>query len=185
MKQIIALSLFLTFSASASAEQSWWDSLLSAVGLGDTEQVAEASSEKASDDVSVDGLLDMITSNLGVTKEQAQGGMAALFNYAKENISAEQFATLSQQIPGLESLMRYLPALSGSSEGGTGGLLDMAAGYSDKLGQLKDLKEQFDSLGLDPSMISEYAEQAQSYLDTPEGEKAKSILSDSIMNLSI
>lgn len=178
MKNVILVLVMLSFTSAAIAQDSWWDSLLNTVGLGDD------TSEEAKGP-SIDGLLESVTSKLGVTPEQAKGGVAALMNYAKENISDEQFAALSAQIPGLDSVMQYLPAIEAAagSEGGLGGLMDKAAEYSDSLGKVNDLNKQFESLGLDTSMIKDYAEQASSYLDTPEGQEAKQLLTDGLLNM--
>jgi hypothetical protein len=164
MKNVMLLLVMLSFTSTAMAQESWWDSLLNAVGLGEetTEQVGP----------SVDGLLESVTSNLGVTKEQAQGGIAALVNYAKQNVSEEQFAALSAQIPGLDSVMEYLPEIKAASEGGLGGLMDKAAQY-----------KQFESLGLNTGMIKDYASQAKAYLDTPEGQEAKTLLTDGLLKI--
>lgn len=176
MKKLLCALVFVSLTASVQAEESWWQSLLNTVGLGDSEQSQEAEQNG----VDMNGLIDSLTSNLGVTKEQAQGGMAALFNYAKQNVSQEQFTAISEQIPGLDAVMRYLPAVSAVKEQGLGGLMDMAAGASEELGQINDLKKQFDSLGLDMSMVSGFAEQASTYFDTPETEAAKNLLGDSL-----
>lgn len=176
MKNVLLLLVTLSFTSSAMAQESWWDSVLSAVGLG------EETSEQVKGP-SVDGLLDSVTSNLGVTTEQAKGGIAALVNYAKQNVSEEQFAALTAQIPGLDSVMEYLPAIEAASEGGLAGLMDKAAQYSDKLGNLNDLNKQFESLGLNTGMIKDYASQAKSYLDTPEGQEAKKLLTDGLLKI--
>jgi hypothetical protein len=176
MRNVLLLVVMLSFTTTAIAQESWWDSVLSAVGLGDdtSEQVTGPSA---------DGLLDSVTSNLGVTSEQAKGGIAALVNYVKQNISEEQFAKLSAQIPGLDSVMQYLPEVEAVSKGGLSGLMDKAAEYSESLGDLNDLNKQFESLGLNTAMIKDYVDQAKSYLDTPEGEEAKQLLTDGLFKI--
>jgi hypothetical protein len=119
MKKILLIVAILSFASHAVAEQSWWNKVLNAVGLG--EQSAE---QVQGPDLT--GLLNSVTSNLGVTNEQAKGGMAALFNYAKQNISDEQFAILAEKVPGLDSVMQYLPMVEESSRGALGGLMDKA-----------------------------------------------------------
>ena len=179
MKKITILLAFLTLSTVAQAQDGWWDSLLNTIGLGD-----DTSAEVASGP-SLTGMVNNFTSALGVTPEQAQGGIAAIFNYAKQNISQEQFDSLAAQIPGLSSVMQYLPAISSAKQEGMGGLMDMAASASKPLAQVNDLKKQFDTLGLDTGMIQQYVSQAQSYLNTPEGQEAKKMLSDGLMQLSL
>ena len=178
MKKITLLFVFISFSTLAQAQDSWWNSLLNSVGLGDDKTEAVTGP-------SLDGMVANFTSALGVTPEQAKGGLAALFNYAKQNVSQEQFNAITEQIPGLATVMQYLPAVSKVKQGGMGGLMDMAASVSEPLAQVNDLKKQFDTLGLDTGMIQQYITQAQTYLDTPEGQEAKKMLSDSLTQISI
>lgn len=177
MKKILLMIAVLSFASNAIAEESWWDSVLNAVGLG------EESSEQAQEGPNLDGLLESVTSNLGVTSEQAKGGIAALVNYAKQNISEEQFAMLAEKVPGLDSIMEYVPVVKEAASGGLSGLMDKAASYNESLGQLNDLNKQFESLGLDTAMIKGYADQAKAYLDTPQGQEAKKLLTDGFMKI--
>ncbi|MGK0371561.1 MAG: hypothetical protein ACJAW1_001804, partial [Glaciecola sp.] len=98
MKKILLIIAVLGFASNAAAEESWWNTVLSAVGLGEETTVQ-------AEGPNLDGMLNSVTSNLGVTSEQAQGGMAALINYAKQNVSEEQFAMLAEKVPGLDSVM--------------------------------------------------------------------------------
>lgn len=179
MKKFAILLSFLTLSTMAQAQDSWWDSVLNTIGLGDDKSVEVPAGP------SLDGMDGSLTSSLGVTPEQAKGGLAALFNFAKQNISQEQFEALAAQIPGMDSVMQYLPAISAASEQGLGGLMDKAAGMNETLGQVNNVKKQFDTLGLDAGMIQKYTQQAKSYLDTPQGQAAKQLLTNSLSSLSL
>ena len=188
MKKILIMVAVLTFTSHAGAQESWWNTLLNAVGLGDSasqsvQTPGENAGESTANGPSLDGLLESVTSNLGVTSEQAKGGIAALVNYAKQNISEEQFAMLTEKVPGLDSVMQYLPMVKEASAGGFGGLLDKAASFSDSFSQLNDLNKQFESIGLDTAMIKGYATQATQYLDTPEGQEAKKLLTDGFLKI--
>lgn len=167
----------LTFSAASHAEESWFDSFKSMLGFGDSaeEVVAEVAP-------SLDGMLGALTDNLGVSAEQAEGGLASIMNYVKNNVSGEQFSELSSSIPGLDKVLEAVPAISGD-QGGMAGLLNKAAEYSDSLKGLNDLKQQFEALGLSPEMITGFIEQAKAYLDTPEGQEAKKVLTESLSSL--
>lgn len=179
MKKLLALVVLVGLSSMVHAEEkSWWDSLLNMVGIGEETEQAEAAP-------STSGLIDSLVSGLGVSETQAQGGIAALFNYAKQNVSAEQFEQLSEYIPGADSVLQYLPAIESVKQEGLSGLIDKAAGMNESLGQLNNLRKQFDSLGLDTAMIQKYVEQAKTYLDTPQGQQAKTLLMDSLSQLSV
>jgi hypothetical protein len=179
MKKLILLLTVTTLSSSAmAAETSWLDSLKNLVGLGETQE------QSAVEKLSSDGLVNMLTSGLGVNTEQASGGMGSLLNYVKNNVTSDQFSQLASSVPGVEGLVGQMPDLSklGSSEG-LGGLLDKASEYSDSLKSINDVKRQFEALGLKPEMITSFIASAQRYLDTEEGQQAKQVLTEGLAKL--
>src|SRR6187399_2233863 len=70
-------------------------------------------------------LIDMLTSTLGVSAGQAEGGAAVLFKAAKDKLGDGEFSRLLGGIPGLSDLLKKAPASGG---GGLGGLLGGLAG---------------------------------------------------------
>lgn len=183
MKKLIVLLTLSTLSSSVLAQEtSWLDSLKNLVGLGEAkEQTVEKSTSAMP---SADGLVGMLTSGLGVNNEQASGGMGAIFNYVKNNVSNDQFSQLAKSLPGVEGLVNQMPDISklGTSEG-LGGLLDKASEYSDSLKSINDVKRQFEALGLKPEMITNFIASAQKYLDTEEGQQAKQVLTEGLGKL--
>jgi hypothetical protein len=169
----------LTISHSAMAQEtSWFDSLKSFVGLGDAEEKNAMPS--------TDGLVGMLTSALDVNTDQASGGMGAIFNYVKDNVSTEQFSQLAKSLPGVDGLISQIPdvsKLNSDSSESLGGLLDKAAEYSDSLKSINDVKKQFEALGLKPEMISNFVAGAQEYLNTEKGQEAKKVLTDGLSKL--
>jgi hypothetical protein len=172
--------LFIVLSALAFSPQShaedWLDSIKSMFGM-------------EAETAAIPNVADMISSvseSVGIDKSQAEGSLASIFNYAKENISAEQFSGLSDSLPGLDSLMGEVPDISEmTSEGGLSGLMDKAANYNDSLKAVNELKKQFETLGLTPEMITQVVSSAQAYLDTDEGKKIKEQLMQGLTKLSV
>ncbi len=181
MKKLIVLLTMSTLCTPTFAQEtSWFDSLKNLIGLGDN----KAQSVDAPTTPSTDGLVDMLTSSLNVNSEQASGGMGAIFNYVKSNVSADQFNQLAKTLPGVDGLVEQMPDISQlSSSEGLGGLLDKAAQYNDSLKSLNDVKKQFEALGLKPEMITNFISSAQSYLDTEQGQQAKQLLSSGLGQL--
>ncbi|MBO1256113.1 DUF2780 domain-containing protein [Alteromonas sp. 5E99-2] len=179
MKKItlICFTLGLSLSANVHAE-GWLDSIKSALGF-------ETTSTEQAPQLSAEGLLSSLTSNLGVNSEQAEGGLASLFNYAKNNVSSDTFSSLTSQIPGIDGYLSKLPDTSNLKQDGISGLLEQAAQYSDSLKSINELKSQFEALGLDTDMILKYVSQMQAYLDTEEGQNAKQLLTQSFSSLSL
>ena len=62
------------------------------------------------------GLVNALTSQLGVTKPQAEGGAGALFNLAKQRMAPDQFGQVQSQVPGIDGLMGASSGASQKSE---------------------------------------------------------------------
>jgi len=182
MKKLILLLTISTLSTSALAvETSWLDSLKNLVGLGETKEQSVNTNTSAMP--SAEGLVGMLTNALNVNSDQASGGMGAILNYVKNNVSAEQFSQLAKSLPGTEGLVSQMPDISKLTSGSSdslSGLLDKAAEYSESLKSINDVKKQFEALGLKPEMISNFISSAQSYLNTEQGQKAKKMLTDGL-----
>ncbi len=91
-------------------------------------------------------LVSALTSQLDVSPEQATGGAGALLALATNSLSGEQSNELSGLIPGMSQLQESVP-----------GLLGMA----DNMSAVTDI---FSQLGLDSSMISQFAPIILQYL---------------------
>ena len=179
MKTRATLILVLGISLSTQVQaESFFDSLKEFFGIGDT-------ATQTVEQPTVDGLLSALTDNLNVSSDQAEGGLASLLNYAKNNVDSDTFNQLKQQIPGIDSVMGNLPDISNLQQDGLGGLLDKAAEYSESLKAVNDLKKQFEALGLEPQMIMSYVDQAKAYLDTEEGQQAKQLLTQALSSIKL
>lgn len=193
MKKITSASLLLLAltATQVQAEESWLDKIKGMLGMQSTETEAAQSdsqdlkqlSKQLTNLPNANGMIESLTSELGINTQQAEGGMGALLNYAKQNVSSDDFAALAKQVPGLEGLLSSAPKVSDISSSNLGGLLDKAAEYNDTLKSLNLLKKQFESLGLDTDMIMGFVAQAQAYLDTPEGKQAKEMLQQGLSKL--
>jgi len=169
----------LAFSPQSHAE-SWLDAIKSMFGV-ELEAKAETPTMP-----NVADMISSVSDSVGINKYQAQGSLASIFNYAKENISAEQFSGLSDSLPGLDALMGAVPDISEmKSAGGLSGLMDKAANYNDSLKAVNELKKQFEALGLSPEMITKVVSSTKTYLNTDEGKKIKEQLMQGLSDFSV
>ena len=159
--------------------EGWLDSLKNLFGIESSDD------SKASEQPSAQALLSVLTSNLNISEEQAKGGLGSIMQYAKQNANAETFSALSEQIPGLESLLSAVPDISNVQQDGISGLLTKAAEHSESLKAINDVKQQFEALGLSPDMIVSFIKQASVYLDTEQGQQAKALLSKALSGLNV
>lgn len=91
-------------------------------------------------------LTDLLTSQLSVSTEQAVGGSGALLALAQSELSDENSSELESLVPGLSTLSSA-QSLLGNVE------------------SLSAVQSTFDSLGLDSSLISQFAPVILQYLN--------------------
>ena len=162
----VLLITTLTLSSQALANDTV-DKLKGLLGNTSSTQTSQTEASGASDSLDIASLVSMVSDNLGVSEEQSQGGVASIFDYAKENLSSGEYTELASNLPGLDSLMDYVPEVSADSSSNSSavsGLLNKASEYSSSLSSINELKKQFEALGLDADMISSFVTQINAYL---------------------
>jgi hypothetical protein len=91
-------------------------------------------------------LIDMLTKNLGVSGQQAEGGAAVLFKAAKDKMGGAEFDQLLSGVPGVGDLLKKAPASGG---GGLGGMLGgLASAVGGNAGTIAAIVGGFGKLGL-------------------------------------
>ena len=116
-------------------------------------------------------LVQTLVSQLGVSDGQARGGAGLLFRMARERLSADEFAQISQAVPGLSGLIGAAPDAGG---GGIASLLGQAVGG--KAGDLATLAAGFSKLGLDAGMLQQFVPVIMGYLQQQGGAGAVAVL---------
>lgn len=108
-----------------------------------------------------DPLVSMLTSQLGVTSNQAMGGVGSMLTLGKEKLSSMDFTALTKVIPGSETYMKAaqdLGAVTGPI-GNTGGL-----------------QSAFSRLGMGSDMVGKFSGVLSDYVGKAGGEPAKQLL---------
>jgi hypothetical protein len=120
-----------------------------------------------------DDLIQSLTSQLGISGEQATGGAGAIFDYAKQNLSAEDFSSIAKGIPGMDDMLIMAPEPESSS---TMGKVGSMLGSDSSLGGLAGLTSSFESLGLDADMVSKFMPIVSDYVGKMSGDQAMQLL---------
>jgi len=158
-KTLTAAALLATFAHPAQAFdlKGAMDSANKAVDeaqkkTDDAASQSQSAVNKASGDWQVAGdtatLVNDLSSQLGVSEQQAAGGSAALFSMAQSQLSGEQFSGVTNQVSGLGAL------LGGGENGSSGGGLMNSA--LNNVNSLSGVQSAFSALGLSPEMISQF-----------------------------
>jgi hypothetical protein len=95
----------------------------------------------------MDDLIRRLTKELGVSKEQARGGLVAVLRAGQQNLSRKDFEQFVSEVPGADKLLKNAPPPStlSSLAGGLGSLL----GGRSAAGRWAGLAASFTELGID------------------------------------
>jgi hypothetical protein len=105
-------------------------------------------------------VVDSLTGQLGVTPQQATGGVGSMLNYAKGQLSPGDFSTVTSALPGAESYMKLASDYLG------GGTISSASG----------LGSAFSRMGMSPDMVGKFAPIVADYAGKYGSSAAKNLL---------
>ena len=192
LKQTIFVTSLLLVMSQAQAETSWFNNALNSLGLGSekTEEnvqlksaedalKAAASEDKASaiateasqmvtDNAAMSSLTGLVTAQLAVTEQQAQGGLGTLFSVAQSTLDGADFQQLSQHVPDMASLLNAAPEVSEKAQG-ISSLVAVAGKYGDALKSGNEAYARFKTLGIDAAQIPQYIEVTNQFLEKQGG----------------
>ncbi len=129
-------------------------------------------------------LIDLVTSQLGVNSDQAEGGVGLMLNAAKSKLGGE-FSQITDAIPGLDGLISKGASLASEeteapkAAGGLMGMISNLTGGKGKLGQLAamaSLAGGFKKLGLDAGMVTKFAPVVMGFMKTKGGDTVKNLM---------
>ena len=126
------------------------------------------------------GLVDLLTSQLGISKDQASGGAGSIFQLAKQNLNGEDFSSVSKAVPGIDQMMGAAPKAEGSSST-LGGISSMFGSSSKKLNGIAGLTSSFEKLGLSGNMVDKFIPIILDYVKNGGGENVMSLLKGALL----
>ena len=130
----------------------------------------------AADNAAISSLTVLVTEQLGVTEQQAQGGLGTLFSVAQSTLGGADFQQLSQHVPEMTSLLSAAPEISERAKS-ISSLVAEAGKYGDALKSGNKAYAQFKSLGLDAAQIPQYIEVTNQFLKKQGGTDIASLFS--------
>ena len=164
MKLLTVIGLLLASTTlSAPAMAGWFDDLFSA--------------EKAKPQVTQtqnNDLVGSIMSQLGLNQSQAEGGLGSLLSFAKSTLGGDDFDSIANAIPDIDSLLSAAPALD--NESGMSGLLAKAGDLGSSLQGGAQVFDAFEKLGISKELAAPMVEIVKGYLDSNAGEGTTDML---------
>lgn len=119
-------------------------------------------------------LLSILTSQLGISEDQAAGGAGMLMGLAKEKMGGD-FSQISAVIPEVSGLIDQAPDAGGGLMGTLGGLAGGLGGG--EIGNLLSLGNGFSKLGMDAGMITRFVPVILNFVKGKAGSGAMDLLS--------
>lgn len=184
LRTILASSLLVATTFSANAE-GFLDSIKNAFGFGEkqaTEQVQTANT--VVEDVKEEAagtqadLIGYASEQLGLSSDMTSGALGALFKVAQDNLG-DNFSSISEAIPNVDSYIENAPAIAKSSLGGLASSLG-----GDELGQaaasLSYLNSAFEKLGIPKETILPLVDTVTGYLEANDYGTAASMLKQGV-----
>lgn len=116
----------------------------------------------------MDDLIRKLTKDLGVSRDQARGGLVALLRAGEQNMERRDFEQFVADIPGADKLLRNAPPPStlSSLAGGLGSLL----GRRSSAGRWAGLATSFTQLGIDLKTAKQFGPIVIDYVREHGGE---------------
>jgi hypothetical protein len=127
-----------------------------------------------------EGLVSLLTSQLGVTDTQAEGGAGALFRAAKANMKADDFTELSAKVPEASSLIDKAPVVSDKKQGMLAGAASLMGDTGEKINAATEIVESFKQLGLDSDMVEKFTPVVLDYVKEKAGEASMQLLQSAL-----
>lgn len=123
-------------------------------------------------------LINIVTNQLGVSPQQALGGVGAIFSVAQQRMNPGEFSQLSRHVPQMDRYLSAVPRQVASSESSAlwGAAGELMGGQNSNLGNLAMLAGSFQSLGMDASMVSRFVPVMLQYLQTQGGAASMNLL---------
>lgn len=137
-------------------------------------------------------LIAQITGQLGVSDEQAKGGLGTILNFAKQKLSSGEFSQVlsalggggdeSMQLAQAKTAGITGPGLGGgfaALSGGLGGLTGALGGLGGALGdagKMATLLKGFEAFGMDTSTLTKFLPIVTSFLQQRGGPALQNIL---------
>lgn len=120
-------------------------------------------------------LIQILTSQLGISNDQASGGAGLLLKMAKEKLGGADFSQVANAVPDVEKLISSAPAAGGLGSA-LGGLASSFGGGAGQLGDLAALAGGFKKLNMSSDVISKFIPIIMSFVQSKGGDAVKGIL---------
>lgn len=179
MKKTISIAALLAASAVAvPAQANWFTDLFMPKSEPAAQQQTPSLSAVASDALAHNPLVKDTMSKLGMTQEQAQGGLGTILSLTKSTLGEQKFQSLTKDIPGADALLAAAPVLDKNS--GMSGLLSEAGDLGKSFQGGAMVYDAFAKLGIAKEQAIPLINMLKEYLQKHSDNHAVALLSQGL-----
>ncbi len=124
-------------------------------------------------------LVGSLTSKLGVSTQQAEGGAGSLFQMAKSKLDADSFQSIADVVPGMDGLLGAAPKPDATSRM-AGGVAALGGDSASSAVGAASVAGQFQQLGLSPDMAGKFVPVVVDYVKSQGGETVANLLGSAL-----
>lgn len=126
----------------------------------------------------IQNIIQELTKKLGVTEEQARGGLGLLLKFCQEKLAQADFQKITDLIgSGWQDLVNAAPKAQASLVGKLGGFASVFGEKAAKLGAMANMVADFKRLGIDVSKVQNFVDVTLKTLEEKGGPQVKELLS--------
>lgn len=125
-------------------------------------------------------LIGILTGQLGISPQQAMGGVGSIFSVAQQRMSPGDFSQLSNSVPGMDRYLSAVPQQVASSNSSS--LLGLIGGQNNTLGNLASVAGSFQALGMNTTMIGQFVPVMLQYVQGQGGAGTMNLLQRALYN---
>ncbi|MEZ4813950.1 MAG: DUF2780 domain-containing protein [Bdellovibrionota bacterium] len=119
----------------------------------------------------IEHIIQELTKRLGLTEEQAKGGLGLLLKFCQEKLAQADFQKITELLGNQwQELVKAAPEASSNLMGKIGGL------FSEKAGAMANMVGDFKKLGIDISKVQTFVDVTVKTLEEKGGPQVKAML---------
>lgn len=128
-----------------------------------------------------DLLIDSLTSQLGVTEDQAIGGSGSILDYAQNELTSSDYSTVSSSLSGMDGLISKAPDSGSSSSSLLGQATSLGISSLGGAEGIATLANDFTGLGMSPEMIQQFVPIILDLAESEGGQQVYKLLETAIL----
>ncbi len=121
-------------------------------------------------------LVGMLSSQLGITPKQAEGGAGAVFSYAKSKLTSDNFKKVAKAVPGIDGLIKAAPPAETKGAGGMESVSGLASQLGGSAGAAATLAPAFQKLGIPAETVGKFLPMVVDYVTKKGGASVGNLL---------